>query len=83
MSEDKGEIRPVTAEERPGAMDCLRCGMVVRRDGPIKLRIGGVGGGWNFLVGDIAELGEGTMTLDLYSCPNCGHIEFRVAADGG
>jgi hypothetical protein len=83
MSEDKGEIRPVTDEERRQAMDCLRCGMVVRREGPIKLRVGGVSGGWNFLVGNLAELGEATMELDLYSCANCGHIEFRVARDGG
>lgn len=82
MSDDEVEIRPATDAERRLAMDCLRCGMLTRAEGPMKIRVGGVGGGWSFLFGDIAEIGESTMKLELYSCPNCGHVEFRVAREG-
>jgi hypothetical protein len=71
-------IRSATAEERRVGLDCLRCGMVVRRDGIWTLRTGGSSGGVTALFGGFAELGEGTIDVEVTTCPSCGHLEFRA-----
>jgi hypothetical protein len=76
MSDDI-EVRLATDAERQRALDCLRCGSVVRAQGPIDIRVGGHAGGWGLLFGDWADVDEGLLKLDLFSCPKCGHIEFR------
>lgn len=71
-------VRAATDEERAQGMDCLRCGSVVRAEGPIDIRTGGHGGGWSVLFGGWADLDEALMKLLVFSCPKCGHVEFRV-----
>ena len=78
MSDDEGEIRPATDEDRAKALDCLRCGSVLRAEGPIDLRVGGHSGGWSVLFGGWADVNEALMKLRVFSCPKCGHVEFRV-----
>ena len=72
------EIRPATAEERAQRLDCLRCGSLTYARGKMTLRTGGVGGGWSLLIGELADIGEGTVDVNAYACPNCGHVEFRL-----
>jgi hypothetical protein len=81
MSDD-AEIRIATADERRLGVDCLRCGSVVVHEPSWDLRIGGHSGGANFLFGALAELGEGTVRVDVSVCPACGHIEFRTPQRG-
>jgi len=76
--DDEVELRTATAEERTLALDCLRCGSVVRREGRWKLRTGGSSGGMTAVFGALAELGEATIELDVTVCPSCGHVEFRA-----
>jgi hypothetical protein len=76
--DDEVENRTATAEERRQGLDCLRCGMLVRREGQWSIRTGGSSGGMTALFGALAELGEGTVELDVTICPSCGHVEFRV-----
>jgi uncharacterized C2H2 Zn-finger protein len=71
-------IQVATDVDRSNWLDCLRCGSVVREEGPIDLRVGGHSGGWSVLFGNIADLGEQLMKLLVFSCPKCGHVEFRV-----
>jgi len=81
--DDEVEIRTATAEERRLGLDCLRCGSVARREGRWTLRTGGSSGGMTALLGALAELGEGTVEVDVMSCPSCGHIEFRAPLPDG
>jgi ribosomal protein L32 len=38
-------------------------------------RIGGMGGEWSFLLGDIADVEEQPLPVHLYICPECGKID--------
>ena len=78
MSDEPGEIRMPSEAERANALDCLRCGSLVRAEGPVDLRTGGHSGGWSVLLGGWADADEQLMKLLVFSCPKCGHIEFRV-----
>ena len=62
---------------------CSRCGAVLEDYGIQKLRIGGVGGEWSYIVGDIAEIEQGTLPVQIYICPKCGKIELSAAEKTG
>ena len=38
-------------------------------------RIGGKGGEWAFIIGDIAEIEEQLLPIQVYICPKCGKTE--------
>ena len=64
--------------ERPDYGQCLRCGEPLEAVGVEKFRVGGTGGGWKLLFGELAELGEGMLDLEVFACPNCRKVELRV-----
>ncbi len=35
-------------------------------------------GGWKLLFGELAEIGEGMIDLEVLACQSCGHVELRV-----
>jgi len=37
---------------------------------------------WGFLLGDLGELMTGGTKLEMWACPNCGHVEFFVPGVG-
>jgi DNA-directed RNA polymerase subunit RPC12/RpoP len=43
-----------------------------------KLRIGGVGGEWSYIIGDIVEIEQETLPVNIYVCPRCGKIELTA-----
>jgi rubrerythrin len=43
--------------------------------GGVKFRTGGTSGEMGFLIGRWAELGEDTLQLDVYVCPQCRRVE--------
>ena len=43
-----------------------------------KFRVGGTSGGWKLLFGEMAELGEETLPLDVWACSQCRSVELRV-----
>ena len=56
-------------------LTCLRCGTpmgYVKRE---KLQLGQTG----WILGDLPNLFAGAMTADIYTCPECGKIEFYLA----
>jgi hypothetical protein len=42
-----------------------------------QFRIGGTSGGWKFFFGELAELGEQMIPLEMFGCSSCGHVELR------
>jgi hypothetical protein len=43
-----------------------------------EFRVGGTAGGWKLLFGELAELGEGKLSLEVFACATCGKVELRV-----
>ena len=62
-----------------GYGDCLRCGAPLSPMGIESFRVGGSSGGWKLLFGELAELGEGMLDLEVFACPTCRKIELRAA----
>ena len=58
--------------------NCLRCGSRLTDEGDQEFRIGGSSGASHLFLGNLADLGEDKMALDLLSCPTCGMVELRV-----
>ena len=61
-------------------LPCLRCKaplvFVAERD----FREGT--GGWEFALGSLGELFDGSTRLEVWTCPSCGHVEFFVPGVG-
>ena len=49
--------------------------------GTEDFRVGGSGGGWKLVFGELAELGEGMMRLELWACPTCRRLELKLPAN--
>lgn len=58
-------------------MPCLRCGHEMKHIKTEKLQLGQTG--WIF--GDLPNLLAGAMEVDIYTCPNCGKLEFYLAEE--
>jgi len=46
-----------------------------------EFRVGGTTGGWKLLFGELAELGEGMLKLEVRACSSCRQVEFRVPVE--
>jgi Zn finger protein HypA/HybF involved in hydrogenase expression len=55
-------------------MNCLRCRSILEYSGTKKLH---QGVNWGAL-GDWGELLVGYESLEMYVCPECGHVEFFI-----
>lgn len=58
--------------------ECLRCGAELQSMGVEEFRVGGTSGGWKLLFGELAELGEGKIQLEVLACESCRKVELRV-----
>jgi hypothetical protein len=63
--------------------DCLRCGGALTSMGVETFRTGGTSGGWKLLFGELAELGEDMIPLEILACSNCRRVEMRLPQTGG
>jgi hypothetical protein len=61
----------------------LRCGGVLTSMGVETFRTGGTSGGWKMLFGELAELGEDMIPLEILACGNCRRVEMRLPQSGG
>ncbi len=59
-------------------MECLRCKAPMRFIKTEKIQLGQTG----WIMGDLSNLISGTMEVDIYSCQECGKIEFFQAEEG-
>jgi hypothetical protein len=44
--------------------------------GQLPIRVGGTTGGWHLLLGELADVSERVMPLDVYRCSDCKRVEF-------
>ncbi len=58
--------------------ECLRCRGPIESLGVERFRVGGSSGGWKLVFGELAELGEGMIDLEVFACRGCGHVELRI-----
>ena len=56
---------------------CLRCGQNMNHIKKQKLQLGQT----DWILGDLPNLFAGAIEVDIYSCPDCGKIEFILADD--
>jgi hypothetical protein len=56
-------------------MTCGSCKIPMESLGQVPIRTGGVSGGWHLLFGNVADVTEGVMHLDVYRCPRCKRVE--------
>lgn len=57
-------------------MTCASCKSTLDSLGQIPMRVGGTKGAWHLVFGELADLTEGTILLDVYRCPSCTRLEF-------
>ena len=65
---------------QPTGDACLRCGSPLHSMGVEAFRVGGTSGGWKLLFGELAEVGEQTLPLEVFACGSCRRVELRVPA---
>lgn len=53
-------------------LSCLRCDKEMKYSGTRKIQLGETG----WILGDLPNLIAGAMEVDIFSCPQCGKIEF-------
>ncbi len=56
-------------------LPCLRCGREMSRIRREKLQLGEA----DWLLGTLPNLAAGALEVELYSCPQCGKLEFYLA----
>jgi len=56
---------------------CLRCNKTMHYIKREKLQLGETG----WVLGDLSNLLAGAMEVDIYTCPDCGKIEFFMAEE--
>jgi hypothetical protein len=70
--------QPGKTADSPGYGNCLRCGQALELMGIEQFRVGGSSGGWKLLFGELAELGEDMLELEVFACPTCRKVELRA-----
>jgi predicted RNA-binding Zn-ribbon protein involved in translation (DUF1610 family) len=61
--------------ETSSSVKCPVCDVEMHLVRRLPFRVGGTGGGWKLIFGELAELGEEMLPLDVYLCPKCGRVE--------
>jgi Zn finger protein HypA/HybF involved in hydrogenase expression len=63
--------------ELTASIKCRNCGMGMQSLGRIPFRIGGLSG----ILSSMGEIGEDTLSFDVYVCPKCKSVEFFGTQD--
>ena len=74
-----GNASTIAVDPEPVGENCIRCGGALASAGVAHFRTGGTTGGWKLLFGEMAELGEGMLPLEVLVCQECRNVEFRAA----
>jgi hypothetical protein len=57
---------------------CLGCGARLQYIGVEQFRVGGTSGVGRLVMGELGELGEHKIPLELFACPVCRRVEMRI-----
>jgi len=60
----------------PQTMTCYHCSTPLELVGEEDFRTGGTTGFAAMFLGNINQLSEGILALQMYRCPSCGHVDF-------
>ena len=66
---------PVQPPSGATEVKCGRCATVADYMGRIPVMTGGSGAVAKLIFGQWAEAGEGHWPIDVWRCPQCGHVE--------
>ena len=72
----------MTDEPRPTGEAGLRRRTELQSLGEADLRTGGSRGAWKLIFGEWAELGEGTMKVEVLACPRYRRLELELPEQG-
>ena len=61
--------------------ECPHCGGNLVSLGVDRLRFGGTRGTWKLLFGELAEVDEEVLPVQVLACQACRRMEFRLAGD--
>ena len=56
---------------------CLRCGAKLENIGSEEIQLGHE----SFLLGSLSNLLSGSLSVDIYKCPECDKLEFYYGED--
>ena len=59
---------------------CVYCEVALQHLARDKFRVGGTSGAAKMFFGEWAELGEQQVEFDLWACPQCRTVVFRIPA---
>ena len=62
----------------PAYGNCLGCDAELSAVGIESFRVGCTSCGWKMLFGELAEIGEGTIDFEIFTCPPGRGVELRV-----
>src|SRR6267143_1833424 len=68
-------VRPPDAREAGGLVQCSSCKIPMEQTRDVPFRIGGYFGARRLIIGDVADVAEHLLPIDLYLCPKCGSIQ--------
>ena len=59
----------------PAAFLCFVCNKPMMSLGVIPVRVGGTSGGWHLVFGEWADVGEKTLSIEMYRCNQCRRVD--------
>ena len=68
-------VRPQDVREAHDPTLCSSCKIPMERTGNVPFRIGGYAGVRRLIIGDVADVAEHLLSVDLYLCPKCWSIQ--------
>jgi hypothetical protein len=71
-----GMSKPSTNATEVIDWSCLRCDAPLEDRGEVRFREGGTGGLGHLILGNLADLGEGLLTVRVLGCARCGELAF-------
>ena len=67
-------VRP-DMRDADGPVKCSSCNIPMERTTDVPFRIGGYAGVRRLIIGDVADVAEHLLSVDLYICSKCGNIQ--------
>jgi predicted RNA-binding Zn-ribbon protein involved in translation (DUF1610 family) len=68
-------VRPADARKASDPLQCSSCKIPMEQTRDVPFRIGGYAGVRRLIIGQVADVAEHLLSVDLYICPKCGNIQ--------